>query len=160
MFVITDKTKTRTVVALLNDKNIEEFIDQVPEVELDTKITEMTIADFEDAIDDTQSYVSRFLNEKYALIAFGKIKRFRTELESTLNYIKSLSIEGDDREKQASEGIQWPSMCMRMRLDLCESLHLHDLKDAEKKELWQWIAFEQRKSAVEQYNRRFSELSK
>lgn len=153
------KTKTKSILPLIDEQRLKLVLEQVPPVKLGWSVVSMSISDFEDSVLDP-NFVNRFMTEKYAFDAFGKLKTFIDEREKVMKYIDSLQVEPSDMEKKAAAGIEFPSLFERMRHDLISYFGLHSIADAEKMSVGTWLFIEKKKTADEKYQRRFQQLMK
>ena len=155
---ITKRTKTRDILPLLNADNIERLLDVVPEYPLGTAVLSMKIKQFASILEDEESFISQLLNEKHALVAFGRLKQYRKEIKQFTNFIKLYDFKEDNDEAQAKKGIVFPKMSMRMLSDCVRYFHLKSFDEAEDYTVSQWLAIFQEDAANALYQRRLHEI--
>lgn len=155
---ITNRTKTKDILPLLNAKNIERLLDAVPEYPLETAILSLEIKDFAAILEDEESFISRLLNEKRALVAFGRLKQYRKEIKQFADFIKLYDFKESNEEEQAKKGIVFPNMSMRMMSDCVRFFGLSSFEEAEHKKVNEWLAVFQNDAANALYTRRIHEI--
>lgn len=152
------KTKTKDILPLLNAENIERLLDAVPEYPLETAVLLMKIKQFASILEDEESFISQLLNEKRALVAFGRLKSYKRQIEEFANFIKLYDFKEDNDEAQAKKGIVFPKMSMRMLSDCVRYFHLKSFDEAEDYTVSQWLAIFQEDAANALYQRRLHEI--
>lgn len=155
---ITNRTKTKDILPLLNAENIERLLDAVPEYPLETAVLGMKIRDFASILEDEESFISRLLNEKRALIAFGRLKQYRKEIKQFADFIKLYDFKESNEEEQAKKGIVFPNMSMRMMSDCVRFFGLSSFDDAERMKVSDWLAVFQSDAANALYQRRLHDI--
>jgi len=157
--LITKKTKTKHILPLLSDAAIvEQLLDKIEPYPLDKDIIEMTIAEFASIVDDDEEYVKGLLKEKYAYKAFGKLKSYQQQMKSLNSWLKRLEIQQTSEEKQASLGVEFPSMIERMLLTVTEFFHLTSFEEAEKVKLSNYLLIAKDKVADTKYQRNYQKI--
>ncbi len=155
---ITNRTKTKDILPLLNAENIERLLDAVPEYPLETAVLLMKIKQFASILEDEESFISQLLNEKRALVAFGRLKQYRKEIKQFADFLKLYDIKEGNEEKQAKKGIVFPKMSMRMLSDVVRYFHLKSFDEAEDYTVSQWVAIFQEDAANALYQRRLHDI--
>lgn len=155
---ITHKTKTKDILPLLNAESIERLLDAVPEYPLETAVLSMKIRQFASILEDEESFIAQILNEKRALVAFGRLKQYRKEIKQFADFIKLYDFKESNEEEQAKKGIVFPNMSMRMMSDCVRFFGLSSFEEAEHKKVNEWLAVFQNDAANALYTRRIHEI--
>lgn len=155
---ITKRTRTRDILPLLNAESIERLLDAVPEYPLETTVLSMKIRQFASILEDEESFIAQILNEKRALVAFGRLKQYRKEIKQFANFLKLYDFKEGNDETQAKKGIVFPKMSMRMLSDVVRYFHLKSFDEAEDYTVSQWLAIFQEDAANALYQRRLHEI--
>lgn len=119
---ITNKSLTRLVLPLLDEDKMRQVMDAVDEVPLKKPITECTVGEYIEML--APDYCERFFREKYAVIAFGKMKRFEREMTKIGEMLKKWEVKSSDDELAAMRGILFPTPSERLLLDVVDVFHL------------------------------------
>ena len=155
--LITRRTRTRDVLPFVTDKEtMDRIIGAVDEVPLDKPLIEMTIAEFAETMDE--DYVLRFLNEKYAWKAFGKIKSFKRQTEEITKFLKMNEVKPSKDQEQAARGVMFPSFEEQMLLTVCEYFHLKSFDEAEKVKLSNYMLIQQKQSAEMKFKQNYDRI--
>ena len=157
---ITKRTKTKDIIPLLNAENIERLLDAVPEYPLETAIFSMEIRTFADILTDEQSFIESLLSDRKALVAFGRLKEYRKEIQQFTAFIKQFDFKESSEEQQAKRGIQFPDMAMRMLTDVTRFFGLKSFDDAERMKVSDWLAVFQNDAASALYQRKLNDIYK
>lgn len=159
MLVITRKTRTADIAPLLTtEERFKAVLDSVPAVPLDVPVLEMTVGQFIEATEN-KDYALRFLEEKYALKAFGHLKSFLAEIKKITDYLETLAVPRKAEEVQASEGVPYPSFGVRVLLDCVKAFHLHSMEEAEAVPLTSWLAVYQDAASAAIYQRNLAAIN-
>lgn len=123
---ITPKTKTNHVVHFLTDERFNELLEAVQPVPLKKRVLDATIGEF--CKMTHPKYVERFLREKYAVVAFGKIKQFKAEMQDVSTLLQRWEVGQSADEQRAANGVHFPTREERMLLDACKYFHCQSLE--------------------------------
>lgn len=156
---LTKKTKTKDVLPLLNAKTLEQLLCEVPPVPLKKPLMNMTIAEFSEIFTDEDNYIaSILLNEKRALVAFGKLRQYKKEMEDIGKFMKMYEAQRSTDEERASKGIIFPNTAQKMLLDCVRFFHLHSFTEAEKIKVSEWLMVFQDEASAAVYQRNYTKL--
>lgn len=154
---ITKHTKTKEVLPLLNAENIDKLLEGVPAIPFtDKPITSFTIAEFSEMLEDR--YYVRFLKERKALVAFGKIKDFKEKTNNLSKYLKRFDIKQSQEEKAAAIGIEFPTMIERMLIEVTQFFHLSSFEEAEKHTVADYIMILKDKVSDVKYQKNYNRI--
>ena len=157
--LITNKTKTRDVLAIVTTKElIDQLLEKVESYPLDKDILEMTIAEFADVINDEEAYITKLLNEEYALKAFGRLKNYREQMRTLVDWLKKLEVKQTPDEKQAAIGVDFPSLPERMLLTVTSFFHLNSFDEGEKVKLSNYLLIAKDQAADVKYQRNYQRI--
>ena len=137
---------------------MEQVIEAVEEIPLDKPIEEWNIAEFIEALDP--KFGERYLREKYAVVAFGKLKAYRNELKRIIDYLGKMSITPTEEEKKAAIGVPFLSMQATIVNDAQEWFNRTSLDDAGNVLLGDYLVKKQAKYATALYERNYQQLMK
>ena len=147
---ITKRTKTAEIAPLLTKERIEQFLERVDEVALEKPIMEMPLREFKDALKD--DYYVHFLDEKYAIDAFGKIKSYKRQMEDISKLIELYSIERTAEEKMASQGVNFPDTITSMIDDVKGYFQgIKSFEEAQERTIGDWLVIAKINKAKFQY---------
>jgi len=149
---ITYKTKTKRVLPLVTPQNIERLLDLMP-TDDSFSLFSLTISDFSGIIDDEGDWIMKniFLKEKYAIPAFSKLKAFKEQMEQLNSFLKKYEIPSSSEEKNARQGIVFPSFVQSILTDLVVFFHLKSFDEAEKYHLSDWLMIWQKRASESLY---------
>jgi len=157
--LITNKTKTRDVLAIVTTKElIDQLLEKVESYPLEKDILEMTIAEFSDVINDEEAYITKLLSEEYALKAFGRLKNYREQMRTLVDWLKKLEVSQTLDEKQAAIGVDFPSLPERMLLTVTEFFHLSSFDEGEKVKLSNYLLIAKDQAADVKYQRNYQRI--
>lgn len=154
---ITKRTKTKDILPLLNEDSFKRLLDAVPEHPLETSIFSMKIKQFAEILEDETEFISLLLNHKRILVAVGRVKQYKKEVEQFANFLKMYDYKQTNEEKRASHGIVYPSMAQRMLTDCVRFFNLKSFDEAEQKTVSEWLAVFQSDAANALYQRKLHE---
>ena len=155
--LITRRTRTRDVLPFVTDKEtMDRIIGAVDEVPLDKPLIEMTIAEFAETTDE--DYVLRFLNEKYAWKAFGKLKSLKKQTEEITKFLKMNEIKPSKDQEQSAIGVVFPDMVEQMLLRVTEYFHLHSFEEAERIKLSNYLLINKKDSSEAKFRDNWNRL--
>lgn len=155
--LITRRTRTRDVLPFVTDKEtMDRIIGAVDEVPLDKPLIEMTIAEFAETTDE--DYVLRFLNEKYAWKAFGKLKSLKKQTEDITKFLQMNEVKPSKDQEQAAIGVVFPDFVQQMLLTVTEYFHLSSFDEAEKVKMSNYMLIQQKQSAEAKFKHQWDRL--
>lgn len=147
--IITKKTKTKDLIPLLNEERMKMVIDAVPEYPLEKPLIQMTIGEFIDVLED--GYVLKYLNERRAYKAFGKMKSFRNQLEGITKFLEMNNVEPDGNQKAAANGIEFLTFEENMLYTVAEFFHLKSFDEAENVKLSNFLLINKKTTSESKY---------
>ena len=157
--LITEKTKTREILPFLTTSNIKNLIKDVDVVELDVPITEMRIEEFEELISAPEQFMLRLATKnKRALVFLGKCKDLVNSLEGFSKFVSQYESKHSPEEKQAMNGINFPSFGNNMLTTLIEFYHLHSVEEASNMKVKEWMLVFEHQASNALFSRRYSEI--
>lgn len=154
---ITKRTKTKNILPLLNESSFNRLLDAVPEYPLETSIFSMRIRQFAEILENETEFISMLLKHKRILVAVGRVKQYKKEVESLSKFLKMYDYKQTYEEKQASHGIVYPSMAQRMLTDCVRFFCLKSFEEAEEKTVSDWLTVFQSDAANALYQRKLHE---
>lgn len=156
--IITKRTKTKKVLPFLTKDVLEKLLESVPEVPLETSISDMTIEQFEDIVNDEDKLINSFLKEKLLFDAIGKLKTYRREINEFKEFLKINEIKQSPEEKQAAIGINFPDFVTRMLLTVTKYYNLHSINEAKKMLMSDYFVVLWDEASSLKYQRAYSEI--
>lgn len=156
--LINKRTKTKKILPYLDEKQVEDIINQIPEVALPTPILELSIGEFGALLDDEETYIKNLLNEKYLFDALGKLKSFKRQMEELTNFLKLYEVKQTKEEKQAAVGVVFPDFAARMLLTVTKFFGLKSFDEAEKVKLSNYLLILQDEVSSMQYQRNYQNI--
>lgn len=156
--LINKRTKTKKILPYLDEKQVEDIINQIPEVALPTPILELSIGEFGALLDDEETYIKNLLNEKYLFDALGKLKSFKRQMEELTNFLKLYEVKQTKEEKQAAVGVVFPDFAARMLLTVTKFFGLKSFDEAEKVKLSNYLLILQDEVSSLQYQRNYQDI--
>ena len=155
---ITYKTRTKDILPLINEKNINDLLDVVPPYPLEKPIMSMTIKEFALMLDSESDFLARLMSHKRALISFGRLKQYKIEIENIGNFMKRFECKHKPEEEQAARGILFPDTSMRMLIDCVKFFHLKSFEEAEQCKVSDWLIIMQNDGANTLFERKLHEI--
>ena len=147
--LITKRTKTRDILPLLNEERMKTLIDAIPEYPLEKPLLEMTIGEFIDVLDD--GYALKYLKERRAYKAFGKMKSFKNQLEAITNFLEMNNVDADNDQRAAANGVQFITFEENMLYTTAEFFHLKSFDEAEKVKLSNYLLINKKNTSETKY---------
>lgn len=156
---ITKWTKTKDVLPLLNEKNIQSLIDKIPPYPYKSVLS-MQISEFGELVEDEYAYITKniFMKHKRFLKAFGMMKDLRSQMENLGKFIEKFNRKQTPEEKQAARGIMFPSFIQRILLDVVKFFGLKNFEEAEKMKVCDWLLIFQNESANNLYQTNYQKI--
>ena len=155
---ITHKTKTKDILPLLNEDSIKRLLEAVPEHPLEHTLLSLKIKQFAEILENEQAFILQILKEKRALVAFGRLKSYKTQIEQFANFIKLYDYKETSEEQQARRGISFPNMSQRMLSDCVRHFHLKSFDEAENCTVSDWLMVFQEDAANALYQRKLNDI--
>lgn len=158
--LITKRTRTRKILPLLTISNITEVIKSVPAIPMEKPLTDWTIEELDEALTSPESFIFKMaLHNRKALVFLGRCRDFMESLEGFQQFVKSFEIKQSAEEKQAANGVPFPSFGNSMLITLVEFYHLHSVEEASKKLVKEWMLVFQHNAANAMFNKRYSDIT-
>ena len=156
--LITEKTRTKKVLPLLNEDNIDSFIDSFPEVEFN--FFSMTIEEFAELVEDEQKWVYSNIIEKNkkAVDCFGKIKHIKKCIDNLNRFLQMNSVPRTEDEKRAANNVTGPTFVESILITLVEFFHLQSFDEAGKKTLADFMLVYKKLSSDAKINYNYSRI--
>lgn len=155
---ITHKTKTADILPLLDDNNVKGFLSQIPAHPLEKSIMSMSILEFSEILADEEAFIKKILDHKRALVAFGRLRSYKEQIEDISKFMKLYDYKKSAEEEQAAKGIVFPDFSMRMLADCVKFFNLHSFDEAEKVKVSEWLAIFQFSASEALFQYRFSKI--
>lgn len=150
---ITQKTTVREAAAFLKKEHIEELMDKVDPYTPKKPVFEMTVGEFIEALDEDYAKVFFDDPDEYLVIAVGRLKAFKRDIENVQKILALNEIKLDADEVQAQAGIVFPTVGENMLVECVEWFHLHSIREAEDVKLTDWLLMKKSKNAGQKYER-------
>lgn len=154
--LITKKTKTKDLIPFLNEERFKMVLDSMEEYPLDKPLVEMTIGEFIEALED--GYAMRFLDEKYAYKAFGKLKSFKNQMEGINKFFEMNDVEPSADHKKASIGINFLTFEENMLYKTAEFFHLKNFDEAENVKLSNYLLIYKKESSEAKFQHQWNKI--
>lgn len=153
---ITRDTLTLAVLPYITEEDFQKLYDELPSVALTTPVISMTIGEFIKATTDENWVKNNILNEELLVVAIGRLKQFKDEVEKINKYLKLNEMEETGEEKQAKSGVYFCTFAEEMLLDAVSFYHLHSLEEAENLPLTDYLVLHKHKTAEAKFQRNLS----
>lgn len=156
---IDKHTKLKHIIPLLTEQRLNDLIDQVEEYPLKQNLLDFTIKQFGEITLDQEKYLSTLLapNQK-ALVALGKLKSFKRQLQEISNFMKMCEIPQSKEEKAAAVNIKFPDPIARMLITVTQFFHLKSFKEAEEIKLADYLLIMQEQYSAAMYQRNYQKI--
>ena len=156
---ITKKTRTKDILPLLTKEKLDELLEKVEPVQLEKTLMGMSIAEFNDVINDEDGYLLNLINSNpEALVFLGKLKSFRTQIDGLNNFFKRLEVKMSPEETAATKGVMFPDIIQKMLLTCCSFFHLKSFEEAESCKVSDYMLIYQNEAASAQYQRNYQKI--
>lgn len=161
MDILIDKrTRTRKILPLLTISNIGDVIKNVPAIPMRKPLTDWTIEEFDEALTSPETVLFKMaLQNRRALVFLGRVKDFYDSLEGFQKFTQQFEIKQSAEEKQAANGVPFPSFGNSMLITLIEFYHLHSVEEASKMRLKEYMLAFQHNAANAMFNKRYSDIT-
>ena len=161
MDILIDKrTRTRQILPLLTISNIGEVIKSVPAVPMEKPLTEWTIEEFDEALTSPETILMKMaLKNRKALVFLGRVRDFYDSLEGFKQFTQKFEIKQSAEEKQAANGVPFPSFGNSMLTTVIEFYHLHSVEEASKMQVREWMLAFQHNASTAMFNKRYSDIT-
>lgn len=159
LITIDNKTKTCDVVYLLHTQNIETVLKQVPPLPLDKDIVDMTIKEFDDMLSQPLVYIQKMMDDnEMALDFLGKYKTYKSSVEGFFSFHKQFETKQTAEEKQAANGINFPSFSDRMLATLIKYYNLNSIESAANMKVREYLFAFHDQASTSLYQERLQEI--
>lgn len=157
---ITDKTRTRDILPFLTTSNITEVCKQVDVVPIDPPIPEMTVDDFNELLSSPENYMMKLAKKHRGALQFlGACRDMFDQLEGFTKFIKQFEVKQSAEEKQAANGVPFPSFGNYMVSTLVKFYNLHGVDEAANKRVKEFMLAFEVESSNAMFSRRYSEIT-
>lgn len=153
---ITRDTLTLAVLPYITEEDFQKLYDATDPIPLVTPVTSMTLGDFIRATTDDNWVKANILSEEYLIVAIGRLKQFRNEVENIDKFMKLNECTESTEESQARKGVYFCSAAEEMLLDAVTFFHLHSMDEAEKVPLSDYLVYYKHKTAEAKFQRNLS----
>lgn len=118
----------------------------------------MTVGEFIECLND--DYLSTFFSngDDLLVVAIGRIKQFKTEMEQIQKLLALNEIKLSNEEKAAQKGVVFPSFEETMLCECVDYFHLHSLDEAEKIPLSNYLIMKRKNSAESLFERNLNRI--
>lgn len=160
---ITRDTLTINVLPYITEEDFQKLYDNADEIPLKKSLFAMTCGEALAAMEE--DWVERnILSEEYLMVALGRLKAYRSEIENLNKFMELNKAEETAEEKQAKKGIVWPTFGERVLLTVAEFFHLPSLDAAEDVPFSNYLVLYKSQSADAKFernlNRAYNEKAK
>lgn len=160
-FIITPKTRTKSILPFLTVRNLTEVIKDVECVPLETPLTEMTLEEFDEIISSPEVYINKLARKnRKALVFLGRCKDLYDSLEGFTNFMKKFEVKQSAEEKQAANGVHFPSFGNSMLTTVIEFYSLHSVDEAAKIKVKEFLLAYEHTASNALYSRRYSDIAR
>lgn len=157
---ISKKTKVKEVLPLLiNSDRIEKLLEDIPQYPLQKDIISMTIGEFSQIVLNEESFIGELLkpNEK-VLVAFGRLKTFRKQMENLGKYLEKFNIKQSQDELMAGRGIDFPTSLEKMLITVVQFFGLKSFDEAEKVKVCDYLLILKDNVSNVKFQRNYSKI--
>lgn len=154
--LINKDTDTLSAMNVLTIDDFNQLLEECEAVELDKPIVNMTCGEFIETLDD--DYIETFFKEEKLFIAIGKLKQFRNEMEQINRFLKLNDFEPTMDEKQAQNGVHFPTLGEKILLTVTEYFHLHSFEEAEKIPFSNYLIIHKANTADAKFERNLNKI--
>lgn len=154
--LITTKTKTQSVLPLLTIERFEQLLDAVEPQPLPKDLTDMTVGEFLDCLED--GYAERFLKEKYVYMAFGHLKEFKKQMEGIAKFLKMNDIKASAEQERAALGIEFPDFAEQVLLTVTEYFGLQSFDEAEQVKMSNYMLIVKKQSSEAKFKHQYDKI--
>lgn len=155
---ITNKTKTANILPLLDENRLKELIEQIPSYPLEKSIMSMSIKQFSDILTDEETFIKKLLSHKRALVAFGKLKSYKEQIDRIAKFMKLYDYKRSQDEEQATNGVVFPDFSIRMLADCVKFFHLKSFDEAESCKVSDWLTIFQIEAANSLFQHNYNKI--
>lgn len=155
---IDNRTKTKDVLPLLTQDNIECLLDDVSPILFYNKpVIGMTIEEFSEVLDE-KSVIERLLSEEYFIVFLGKLKDYRTQMKELNTYLKKFELYQTPEQKAAAQGIIFPDLIQRMLLTCAKFFHFKSFEEAQQSKVCDYLLIMQDEASSAQYQQNYQKI--
>lgn len=157
---ITYKTKTREILPFLTTSNITEVCKQVEIVPIDPPLPEMTVEEFDQLLSSPENYMMKLAKKhRNALQFLGACRDMFDQLDGFTKFIKRFDVKQSQEEKQAANGVPFPSFGNYIISTLVKFYNLHSVDEAAKKKVKEFMLAFEVESSNAMFSRRYSDIT-
>lgn len=132
--------------------------DQIDAMPLVSPVIGMTLGEFIRATTDENWVKNNILNEELLVVAIGRLKQFKLEVENINKYMQLNQMDETSEENQAKKGVFFCTFAEEMLLDAVTFFHLHSIDEAEKIPLSDYLVYHKHKTAEAKFQRNLSKI--
>lgn len=159
--IINKHTKLKEIQPFLWDaERLEKLKKQVPLQPLKKPFEKWTCGDFIRILNDDKSFIDKTILGKTnkALIYLGKVKAFEGIMKSIHRYLTVNNTKTTEEEKQAANGVEFPTMQEQIFLKVQSKLFLHSFDDVEKVPLTHYLLICKDESSKHKYEKNLQNI--
>lgn len=158
---ITTKTKTREILPFLTVSNLMEVVKDVPAIPMNKPLTEFTLEEFDMCLTSSEAFIFKLAkHNRKALVFLGRVKDFYNSLEGFKKFTQQFEVQQTAEEKQAANGVPFPSFGNSMLTTVIEFYHLHNVEEATKMKVKEWMLAFEHSASNAMYSRRYSDIAR
>lgn len=155
---ISNRTTVGEASPFLKGEHFEHLLEICDPMPLPHPVIKMTVGEFIEALDE--HYALDFIKDREELlvVAVGRVKQFRKEMEDVSKILKQNEIKPTTEEISAQRGVIFPSFKESILCDCLEWFNLHSLDEAENIPLSNYLILKRKKSAEALYERNLNKI--
>lgn len=159
--LIDKRTHTRKILPLLTVSNLTEVIKDVPAIPMEKPLTEFTLEEFDMCLTSPEAFIFELAkHNRKALVFLGRVKDFYNSLEGFKKFTQQFEMKQSAEEKQAANGVPFPSFGNSMLTTVIEFYHLHSVDEASKMKVKEWMLAFEHSASNAMYSRRYSDIAR
>lgn len=132
--IINKRTKYKDILPFLYDKDkVQQLMDKIPLQPLKKEFGLWTCGDFIRILNNDQEFIDKEIlgKSRYAVVVLGRLKAFDMLMKNIYKYLNQNSTKVSDEEKQASNGVVFPTMQEQILLKVQQRFYLKSFSEAE-----------------------------
>lgn len=130
--------------------------DKVPE-DKEFTFTRMTIGEFALA-SDFKSYCEKILEEKPLIEGISYLKAVNSGIEKFSKWLEQFQVKQSPEEKQAAQGVKFPSLVEQIYIDCVSFFHLHSFDEVDGIQLSSWMMIKKSNAANSKFERNYNRI--
>lgn len=154
--LITRRTKTKSVLPFLNADRLSQILEAVEPYPLDKDVVQMTLGEFFECMDD--SYAYKFMEEKYAYVAFGKLKSFKQQMEGIMKFLRMNEVKPNAEQERAAVGVVFPDFEEQALITVTEFFGLKSFDEAEQVKVSNFLLIHKKMSSEAKFKHQYDRI--